>query len=42
MRFAVACGHDVLPKVHPSLVIYDYDKTSGGFVERLRINNRAE
>jgi hypothetical protein len=35
---AVACGHDLLPKVHPSLVIYDYDKACGGFIERLRIN----
>jgi hypothetical protein len=38
---AVTCGHDLLPKVHPSLVIYDYDKASGGFVERLRINDRS-
>jgi hypothetical protein len=29
---AVACGHDLLPKVHPTLVIYDYDKASAGFV----------
>jgi hypothetical protein len=36
---AVACGHDLLPKVHPSLVIYDYDKACGGFIERLRIND---
>jgi hypothetical protein len=39
---AVACGHDLLPKVHPSLVIYDYDKASGGFVERLRINDHTD
>lgn len=34
---AVTCGHDLLPKVH--LVIYDYDKASGGFLKRLRIND---
>ena len=38
---AVACGHDLLPKVHPSLVIYDYDKAGGGFIESLRINDRS-
>ena len=36
---AVTCGHDLLPKVHPSLVVYDYDKASGGFIERIRINS---
>jgi hypothetical protein len=36
---AVACGHDLLPKVHPSLVTYDNDKASGGFIQRLRIND---
>ena len=35
---AVACGHDLLPKVHPGLTVYDYDKATGGFIERLRIN----
>jgi hypothetical protein len=36
---AVTCGHDLLPKVHPVLVVYDYDKASGGFINRLRIND---
>jgi SMODS-associated and fused to various effectors sensor domain/HNH endonuclease len=36
---AVSCGHDLLPKVHPSLSVYDYDKGSGGFINRLRIND---
>jgi SMODS-associated and fused to various effectors sensor domain/HNH endonuclease len=36
---AVACGHDLLPKVHPTLLVYDYDKASGGFINRLRIND---
>jgi hypothetical protein len=34
---AVACGHDLLPKVHPAIIIYDYDKGSG-FIHRLTIN----
>ena len=38
---AVACGHDLLPKVHPVLTVYDYDKASGGFIERLRINENS-
>jgi hypothetical protein len=35
---AVACGFDLLPKVHPALVIYDNVAKEGGFVERLRVN----
>jgi hypothetical protein len=36
---AVTCGHDLLPKVQPTLAVYDYDRMSGGFNNRLRINN---
>ena len=32
---AVTCGFDLLPKVHPNLVIYDADKTKGGFNQSL-------
>ncbi|MFA4974272.1 MAG: SAVED domain-containing protein [bacterium] len=35
---AVACGYDLLPKVHPALCVYDFDKGSGGFNLRTRIN----
>jgi hypothetical protein len=28
---AVLCGRELLPKVHPRLRVYDYDKTKGGF-----------
>jgi hypothetical protein len=35
---AIVCGHDLLPKVHPTLVVNDYDKGSGGFVRRLTVN----
>jgi hypothetical protein len=36
---AVVCGHDLLPKVHPCLVIYDNDKAAGGFISRLKVND---
>jgi SMODS-associated and fused to various effectors sensor domain len=36
---AVTCGHDLLPKVQPTLAVYDYDRMSGGFNNRLRINS---
>ena len=36
---AVACGFDLLPKVDPTLVVYDNLMKHGGFVERLRIND---
>jgi hypothetical protein len=35
---AILCGRELLPKVHPSLVVYDYDKTKAGFKSQLRIN----
>jgi hypothetical protein len=35
---AVACGHDLLPKVHPALLVYDRDRRSGGFVRRINVN----
>jgi hypothetical protein len=35
---AVACGFDLLPKVDPTLVIYDNLMKNGGFIERLRVN----
>lgn len=28
---ALVCGHALLPKAHPSLLVYDFDKTRGGF-----------
>ncbi len=35
----VACGFDLLPKVDPSLIIYDNNKVNdGGFTEKLRVN----
>jgi hypothetical protein len=38
---AVACGFDLLPKVHPALVIYDNVAKEGGFIERLRVNDHG-
>jgi hypothetical protein len=39
---AIACGHDLLPKVHPALLVYDYDKKAGGFIMGLRVNVRDQ
>lgn len=34
---AVLCGRERLPKVHPALRVYDYDRSRGGFTYRLRV-----
>lgn len=39
---AIICGHVLLPKVHPVLVVYDHDKGQGGFIRRLSINDHDE
>jgi hypothetical protein len=39
---AIMCGHVLLPKVHPALVVYDHDKARGGFIRRLTINDHDE
>lgn len=36
---AIACGFDLLPKVDPTLVVYDNVMKDGGFIERLKVNN---
>ena len=35
---AVVCGREPLPKVHPALIVYDYNKKKGGFNPTIRIN----
>jgi hypothetical protein len=35
---AVLCGRETLPKIHPALRVYDYDKAQGGFVYQLSVN----
>lgn len=35
---AVACGRDFLPKVDPTLIVYDYNKSKGGFVQAVKVN----
>ena len=35
---AVHCGRELLPKVDPQLLVYDYDKKLGGFVLIMKIN----
>jgi hypothetical protein len=36
---AVLCGRETLPKIHPALRVYDYDKTHGGFTHQLTVNS---
>jgi SMODS-associated and fused to various effectors sensor domain/HNH endonuclease len=36
---AITLGHDLLPKVHPVLIVYDWDKRGGGFIRRIRVND---
>jgi len=36
---AVLCGRELMPKVDPSLAVYDYNKRSGGFNLVLEVNN---
>ena len=35
---AILCGYELLPKVYPTLIVYDYDKSEGGFNFSIRIN----
>jgi CBASS immunity sensor of nucleotide second messenger signals len=35
---AVLCGRELLPKVHPALRVWDYDKSKGGFTFKLEVN----
>jgi hypothetical protein len=39
---AVSCGRELLPKVHPSLLMYDYNKRKNGFTPTIRINAHNE
>ena len=34
---AVLCGRELLPKVHPRIRVFDYDRTNGGFTFKLTI-----
>jgi hypothetical protein len=36
---AVLCGRETLPKVHPALRVYDYDKSRNGFLYQLTVNS---
>ena len=38
---AVACGHELLKKAQPALIVYDYDRANGGFTESIRIARDA-
>jgi hypothetical protein len=35
---AVFCGRELLPKVDPKLIVYDYDKRGGGFTPIIEVN----
>jgi hypothetical protein len=35
---AVLCGRETLPKIHPALRVYDYDKARGEFAYQLTVN----
>ena len=35
---AIVCGREVLPKVDPTLVVYENDRATGGFTKILRTN----
>ena len=35
---AVSCGYDLLPKIYPAIIVYDYDKSTNGFSTTIRIN----
>ena len=35
---AILCGRDLMPKVHPALLVYDFDKQKGGFTFQLKVN----
>jgi hypothetical protein len=36
---AILCGRELLPKVHPGLLVYDFDKRKVGFTYQLKVNN---
>lgn len=36
---AVHCGRELLPKVDPNLLVYDYDKRTGGFALAMKVNS---
>jgi len=36
---AIYCGRELLPKVDPKLLIYDYDKRLGGFTPTIEVNS---
>ncbi|MCZ6655532.1 MAG: SAVED domain-containing protein [Planctomycetota bacterium] len=37
---AIAVGRDLMPKRDPALVVYDYDKRAGGFVQTIEVNKQ--
>jgi hypothetical protein len=38
---AILCGRELLPKVHPELHVYDFDKQRAGFTFQLKVNSHG-
>jgi hypothetical protein len=38
---AILCGREILPKVHPELHVYDFDKQKAGFTFQLKVNSHG-
>ncbi len=38
---AILCGRELLPKVHPELLVYDYDKSKVGFNFQIKVNQHG-
>jgi hypothetical protein len=38
---AILCGRELLPKVHPELHVYDFDKQKAGFTFQLKVNSHG-
>ncbi len=39
---AVTCGYDLNPKLHPTLLVYDYHRANGGYTPKARINEHHD
>ena len=37
---AILCGRELLPKVHPELLVYDFDKRNVDFKFQLKVNHQ--
>ncbi|MBP9851729.1 MAG: SAVED domain-containing protein [Candidatus Pacebacteria bacterium] len=35
---AIHCGREIMPKIDPRVIVHDYNRTAGGWLEVLKIN----